>query len=334
MRALITGGAGFVGSHLSETLLQRGYEVSVLDDLSTGSIRNINHLKTHSRFHYVIGSVMERAVLAEMIDECDVVFHLAAAVGVRLIVESPVRTLETNVRGTELVLESAAKKGRKVILTSTSEVYGKSTKIPFEEEDDLVIGPPVRGRWSYACSKAIDEFLALAYHREKQLPVVVVRLFNTVGPRQVGTYGMVLPRFVSWALTGSPIVIHGDGKQSRCFGWVGDVAQALAGLSETESAEGAVFNIGSDEEVSINELAELVKEVTGSESPIVHMTYENAYGRDFEDMRRRVPDLRKIRATIGYAPTKSLRQIVEAVTENFRELGDLRLSAPDLVPVS
>lgn len=318
MRALITGGAGFVGSHLAETLLRNGHEVTVIDDLSTGSIRNISHLKRQPAFSYVIASVMERTILAELIDDCDVVFHLAAAVGVRLIVESPVRTLETNVRGTELVLEAAAKKGKKVLITSTSEVYGKSNKIPFQEDDDLLIGPPVCGRWSYACSKAMDEFLALAYHREKQLPVVIVRLFNTVGPRQVGTYGMVLPRFVNWALRGEPITIHGDGGQSRCFGWVGDVASALMRLVETESTLGSVFNIGSDEEVTINRLAELVKEVTESDSEIIHVPYETAYGPNFEDMRRRVPDLSKIREAVDYSPTKSLREIVEAVAENLR----------------
>jgi UDP-glucose 4-epimerase len=319
MRALITGGAGFVGSHLAETLIERGHDVTVLDDLSTGSIRNVSHLKGQPGFHYVIDSVMEKALLAELVDDCDVVFHLAAAVGVRLIVESPVRTLHTNVRGTELVLEAAAKKRKKVLLTSTSEVYGKSNKIPFAEDDDLLIGPPICGRWSYACSKAMDEFLALAYHREKGLPVIIVRLFNTVGPRQVGTYGMVLPRFVNWALAGKPITIYGDGNQSRCFGWVRDIAAALADLSETEGVEGSVYNIGSAEEVTINQLAELVKEVTGSSSPIVHVSYESAYGGDFEDMRRRMPDLSRIRAAIGYAPTKTLREIVEAVAQNFRD---------------
>jgi UDP-glucose 4-epimerase len=332
MRALITGGAGFIGSHLAEELLRRGYDVSVLDDLSTGSIRNINHLKRLPGFRYVVDSIMEKRVLAEMVDDCDIVFHLAAAVGVRLIVESPVRTLDTNVRGTELVLEAASKKSKKVLITSTSEVYGKSNKIPFEEDDDLLIGPPVRGRWSYACSKAMDEFLALAHHREKQLPVVIVRLFNTVGPRQVGTYGMVLPRFVSWALSGKPIVIHGDGQQSRCFGWVGDITSALVQLAEADAAQGAVFNIGSDEEVTIKNLAELVKEVTGSDSPVVHVSYQDAYGADFEDMRRRVPDLSRIRATIGYAPTKSLRDIVVAVANNLREATHLLPTPSELVP--
>jgi nucleoside-diphosphate-sugar epimerase len=319
MRALITGGAGFVGSHLAEALLQQGNSVTVLDDLSTGSIANIRHLKRDRRFEYVIDSVMNRAVLAELVDECSIVFHLAAAVGVRLVVESPVRTLHTNVRATELVLEAAKKKKKTVLITSTSEVYGKATKIPFQEDDDLVIGPPVRGRWSYACSKAIDEFLAIAYHREYAVPVILVRLFNTVGPRQTGTYGMVLPRFVGQALSGSPITIHGDGTQSRCFGWVGDVVHALIDLSVREGAVGKIFNIGSDEEVSINQLASVIKEVTRSNSPIEHVPYEEVYGKDFEDMCRRVPDLSRIRAAIGYQPTRRLREIVQAVSDSLAE---------------
>ena len=317
MHVLITGGAGFVGSHLAEVLLQQGHNVMVLDDLSTGSIANIRHLKRESRFGYVIDTVMNRGLLAELVDGCDMVYHLAAAVGVRLVVDSPVRTLHTNIRATELVLEAAKKKKKKVLITSTSEVYGKSTKIPFHEDDDLVIGPSVCGRWSYACSKAIDEFLAIAYHREHGLPVVLVRLFNTVGPRQTGMYGMVLPRFVSQALSGSPITIHGDGSQSRCFGWVGDVVNALIRLGSYEEAVGAIFNIGSDEEVTINHLAAVVKEVTGSHSPVRYVSYEEAYGRGFEDMYRRVPDLSRIRAAIGYVPTKSLREIVQAVTSSL-----------------
>ena len=316
MRALITGGAGFIGSHLAEKLINLGYEVSVLDDLSTGSIANINHLKRHPRFHYVIESVMNRSLLAELVDDCDIVFHLAAAVGVRLIVESPVRTLHTNVHGTELVLEAATKKKKRVVITSTSEVYGKSNKIPFQEDDDLVIGSPVCARWSYACSKAMDEFLALSYFREQRLPVLIARLFNTVGPRQIGTYGMVLPRFVSSALAGTPLTIYGDGNQTRCFGWVGDVVSALASLAEAETAD-VVFNIGSDEEVTINQLAAVVKDVTGSDSPVLHVSYEQAYGMHFEDMLRRVPDLSRIRSAIGYVPSKSLRQIVEAVAAGF-----------------
>lgn len=317
MQILITGGAGFIGSHLADALIARGDSVTVLDDLSTGSIANIRQLKGCERFRYIIDSVMNKPVLAELVDEADVVAHLAAAVGVRLIVESPVRTLDTNIRATELVLQAAAKKKKKVLITSTSEVYGKSEKFPFSEDDDLVMGPPVRGRWSYACSKAIDEFLALAYHRERNLPAVIVRLFNTVGPRQTGAYGMVLPRFISQALSGQSITVYGDGTQSRCFTWVGDVVDALVRLLELEGAEGNIFNVGSDEEVSINGLARIVKEVTGSNSPIRYLSYDEAYGADFEDMVRRVPDLSKIRQAIGFTHSKDLRQIVEAVAESI-----------------
>jgi UDP-glucose 4-epimerase len=337
MRALITGGAGFIGSHLAGKLLNSGCQVSVIDDLSTGSMMNIHHLKHEPGFQYVIDSVMNRPLLAELVDDCDVIFHLAAAVGVRLIVESPVRTLHTNVRATDLVLEVASKKKKKVLITSTSEVYGKSERIPFRESDDLVIGPPCCGRWSYACSKALDEFLAIAYNRERQVPVVIVRLFNTVGPRQTGTYGMVLPRFVLQALRNEPITIYGDGTQTRCFGWVGDVVGALVKLAHIPAAESLVFNIGSDEEVSINRLAQVVKEVTGSHSPLQYIPYEEAYGKDFEDMPRRVPDLTRIRTTIGYAPTKMLREIVEAVAGSVKkssepqkhlQVADLALAAP------
>src|SRR5581483_1108002 len=334
MRALITGGAGFVGSHLAERLLESGYDVTVIDDLSTGSMANIRHLKRDPRFHYFIDTVMNRGLLAELVDESEVIFHLAAAVGVRQIVESTVRTLHTNVRATELVLEAAAKKNKKVLITSTSEVYGKSTKIPFHEDDDSVIGPPVRGRWSYACSKAIDEFLAIAYYREKGVPVVITRLFNTVGPRQTGMYGMVVPRFVTQAIAGAPITIFGDGTQSRCFGYVGDVTNALVRLSELDSAVGLVFNVGSDQEVTINELAEVVKDVTGSDSPIRHISYEEAYGENFEDMMRRVPDLTRVREVIGYRTTKNLRQIVQAVADHLTtpKKYDLTTTEVDLVP--
>jgi len=317
MRALITGGAGFIGSHLAGKLIGSGWEVSVIDDLSTGSMTNIYHLKSEPGFQYVIDSVMNRPLLAELVDDCDVVFHLAAAVGVRLIVESPIRTLHTNVRATELVLEAASKKKKKVMITSTSEVYGKSEHIPFQEGGDLVIGPPSCGRWSYACSKALDEFLAVAYSRERQVPVVIVRLFNTVGPRQTGMYGMVLPRFVLQALRNEPITIYGDGTQTRCFGWVGDVVGALVKLAQLPAPDSLVFNIGSDEEVSINELAQIVKEITGSSSPLQYIPYEQAYSKDFEDMPRRVPDLTRIRNTIAYAPTKKLREIVEAVAHSL-----------------
>jgi len=329
MRALITGGAGFIGSHLGEQLLDRGHSVIALDDLSTGSITNIATMKQKPGFQYVIDSIMNRHLLAELVDQVDIVFHLAAAVGVRLIVESPVKTLHTNVHGTELVLETATKKRKKVIVASTSEVYGKSTKIPFSENDDFVIGPPVFGRWSYACSKAMDEFLALSYYRERQLPVVIVRFFNTVGPRQVGMYGMVLPRFVQAALSGSPIRIYGDGEQSRCFGWVGDVVNALVQLGNLREAEGGIFNIGSDEEVTINQLAAIVKSVTNSDSPIEHVSYEEAYGNNFEDMRRRVPDLGRIRGLLGYAPSKTLVDIVQSVA-NYYQIVTHQVA--DLVP--
>jgi UDP-glucose 4-epimerase len=324
MRALITGGAGFIGSHLAGKLLGSGWEVSIIDDLSTGSMTNIQQLKSEVGFQYVIDSVMNRRLLAELVDECDIVFHLAAAVGVRLIVESPIRTLHTNVHATELVLEAASKKKKKVLITSTSEVYGKSEDIPFRESGDLVIGPPRCGRWSYACSKALDEFLAIAYSRERHVPVVIVRLFNTVGPRQTGMYGMVLPRFVLQALRNHPITIYGDGTQTRCFGWVGDVVGALVKLALLPAAEDHLFNIGSDEEVSINDLAQLVKVVTGSSSPLQYVPYEQAYSKDFEDMPRRVPDLGRIRAAIDYAPTKDLREIVEAVAASLTNSADLQ----------
>jgi UDP-glucose 4-epimerase len=317
MRALITGGAGFVGSHLAEALLREGAEVVVIDDLSTGSIDNIEHLKGLKNFSYAIDTLFNRPHLAEHVDRADVIFHLAAAVGVRLIVESPVRTIETNVKGTELVLELAAKKGKKVLLTSTSEVYGKA-KTPFREDDDLVLGPTVKGRWSYACSKALDEFLAIAYWKEKHLPVVIARLFNTVGPRQTGRYGMVIPSFVQQALSGGPITVFGDGNQSRCFAWVGDVVSALIRLSEHPAAVGQVFNVGADTEVRIRDLAEMVKTTTGSSAEITLVPYAEAYGEGFEDMERRVPDLTKIRRLIGYEPTVGLAEILRRVTDHFR----------------
>ncbi len=313
MRVLITGGAGFIGSHLSDAYLERGDEVSIIDDLSTGSIENIAHLKKHPRFHYTIDSVHNQPLLAEMIDGCDVVFHLAAAVGVKLIVESPVRTIETNVRGTETVLALANKKKRKVLITSTSEVYGLSTEVPFREDGNLVMGATTKGRWSYACSKAIDEFLALAYWREKKLPTVVVRLFNTVGPRQTGQYGMVIPTFVRQALAGRPITVYGSGEQTRCFGYVGDVVGALAGLMDKDEAVGEVFNIGSNEEVSIVEVARRVKALTGSKSEIVFVPYDEAYEEGFEDMPRRVPDITKVHNLVGFEPKERLDGILAKV---------------------
>jgi UDP-glucose 4-epimerase len=319
MKVLITGGAGFVGSHLSEALLARGDTVFVLDNLSTGSIDNIEPLKADRRFHYVVDSMMNEPVVAELIDRADVVFHLAAAVGVRLIVESPVNTIETNVHGTEMVLKHANKKKKKVLIASTSEVYGKSDAVPFREDADLVLGPTSKGRWSYACSKAIDEFLALAYWKEKHLPVVVFRLFNTVGPRQTGRYGMVIPNFVKQALLGHPLTVFGDGTQSRCFTYISDVVDALIKLAEHPEAVGQVFNIGNgSEEVTILDLARRVKERTGSKSEIVLVPYDKAYEEGFEDMPRRRPDTGKLRALIGYEPRVHLDEILDHVVEYFR----------------
>lgn len=321
MDALITGGAGFIGSHLAEALLARGDTVYIIDDLSTGSIRNIDHLKSNPRFHYTIDKVENVPVVAELVDRADVVFHLAAAVGVRLVVESPVRTIETNLRGTEIILAQANKKKRPVFFASTSEVYGKREQQPCREDDDLIIGPTTKGRWSYACSKAMDEFLALAYCRERGLPVVIGRFFNTVGPRQTGRYGMVLPTFVRQALAANPITVFGDGEQSRCFGYVGDVVCAVIKLMETPAAVNQVFNIGSDREITINELAAHIKEVTRSSSAIVHIPYDQAYAEGFEDMRRRVPDLSKIRQLIGYEPEVGIDEIIARVVEFQRIRG-------------
>jgi UDP-glucose 4-epimerase len=317
--ALITGGAGFVGSHLAERMLADGHEVMVLDNLSTGSIDNISHLKSHPRFSYVVDSVMNEPQLAEMIDRCDVVFHLAAAVGVKLIVEQPVHTLETNVHGTEVVLKHANKKKKVVFIASTSEVYGKSTDVPFRETADLVLGPTSKHRWAYACSKLIDEFLALAYWKERKLPVVIVRLFNTVGPRQTGQYGMVLPTFVRQALAGQPITVFGDGTQSRSFTYVGDVVDALVRLAHEPRAIGDVFNIGSTSEVTISELAARVKKMTDSASPIEKVPYDVAYEAGFEDMPRRVPDIAKIQSLVGFAPKMGLDDIIRSVVEHVRQ---------------
>jgi UDP-glucose 4-epimerase len=318
MKALITGGAGFVGSHLAEALLARGDEVYVLDDLSTGSIDNIEHLKKSPGFHYAIESIRNEPIVAELVDRVDVVFHLAAAVGVRLIVESPVNTIETNVHGTEAILKVANKKKKKVLIASTSEVYGKSTLVPFREDADLVLGPTHKGRWSYACSKAIDEFLALAYHKEKRLPVVIVRLFNTVGPRQTGRYGMVIPNLVKQAVLGHPLTVYGDGRQSRCFTYVSDVVGVFLKLVDHPNAVGEVFNVGNDrEEVTIYELAQRVKARTGSKSEIVMVPYDQAYEEGFEDMRRRVPDLTKVHALTGYEPKVHLDEILDRVIAYF-----------------
>ena len=319
MRVLITGGAGFVGSHLADGLLARGDEVSVLDDLSTGSIHNIAHLKGHPRFRYTIDSVTNEPLLAELIDHCDAVVHLAAAVGVKLIVEAPVHTIETNVHGTEVVLKHANKKKKLVVIASTSEVYGKSVTVPFREDADLVLGPSNKHRWAYACSKLIDEFLALAYWKERKLQVVIVRLFNTVGPRQTGQYGMVIPSFVRQALSAQPITVFGDGNQSRSFTYVGDVVRAVIALIDEPGAVGQVFNIGNGEEITIGALAGRIRTLTGSSSNIVRIPYEQAYEQGFEDMPRRVPDISKIRALVGYEPTVGLDEILSRVIEYFRQ---------------
>jgi UDP-glucose 4-epimerase len=318
MKVLITGGAGFIGSHLAEEHLKRGDEVYIIDDLSTGSMKNIERIKGLSNFHSYPDSVTNHHLTAELVDMCDEIYHLAAAVGVRLIVESPVRTIETNIRGTEVVLHHAAKKRKRVLITSTSEVYGKRDRVPFSEDDDLMMGATNKGRWSYACSKAIDEFLAVAYWKERKVPTVIARLFNTVGPRQTGRYGMVIPNFVRQALAGKDITVYGDGSQSRCFTHVSDVVGALMRLIESQKAVGEVYNIGSDREVTILELAERVKSLTGSDSRIVFVPYDQAYEEGFEDMQRRIPDLSKIHKLIDYQPTFDLDEILEGVIAHHR----------------
>jgi UDP-glucose 4-epimerase len=318
MKYLITGGAGFIGSHLAEELLHRGNEVFIVDDLSTGSIENVRHLKTNTRFHYVVDTCANVQLMAELVDTCDRIYHLAAAVGVKLIVESPVRTIETNVHLTETVLTLASKKKRPILVASTSEVYGKSERLPFREDGDLVLGATNKGRWSYACSKAIDEFLAIAYWKEKKLPTVIVRLFNTVGPRQTGQYGMVVPTFVRQALTGKPITVFGDGKQSRCFTHVADVIRALIGLMESERSYGQVYNVGNTVEISMGDLARQVREMCDSRSDIELIPYSKAYEEGFEDMPRRIPDLSKITAAIGWTPTIPLVKILTDVIADCR----------------
>ncbi len=318
-RFLITGGAGFIGSHLTETLLARGDDVHILDDLSTGQIANLDAARANPRLHVAVDTFANEPLLAELIDRCDAVFHLAATVGVMLIVHDPIRTIETNIRGTELVLRHAAKKKKRVLVASTSEVYGKGAKIPLAEDDDMLMGPTSKARWSYACSKAVDEFLGLAYWKAKDLPVVITRLFNTVGPRQVGQYGMVVPRFVQQALAGGPITVYGDGQQSRCFGYVGDVVPALVKLIETPEAAGQVFNVGSDQEITIQKLAEKVRDKVNPALAIVNVPYDKAYEAGFEDLKRRVPDLSKIRRVIGYAPRHSLDQILDLVIAHQKQ---------------
>ena len=318
MRILLTGGAGFVGSHLADALVSQGHHVTVVDDLSTGSLDNLAQLGSNPSLRVSVDSVMNEPVMADLIRDADVVFHLAAAVGVKLIVEAPVRTIETNVQGTEIVLRQAALHNKRTVIFSTSEVYGKSTAVPFSEDADLVMGPTPKHRWAYACSKAIDEFLALAYHKERGLPVIIVRLFNTVGPRQTGRYGMVIPNFVRQALVGEPITVHGDGTQTRSFTYVGDVVRGLIALMEAPAAIGQVVNIGNTQEISIMDLARRVKAATGSRSEIVLIPYDQAYEAGFEDMPRRVPDLTRIAQLVGYAPTLDLDGILAKVIEDQR----------------
>jgi len=319
VRYLITGGAGFIGSHLTERLLEQGERVVLLDNLSTGSMENIRHLKGSERLEYHLDGIENRQLLAELVDDADVIIHLAAAVGVKLIVESPVRTIETNVNGTQLILEAACKKKKLLLIASTSEVYGKNTQVPFHEDADLVLGPTTKGRWSYAASKALDEFLALSYWKEKKQPVIVVRFFNTVGPRQTGRYGMVLPNFVKRALEQAPIEVYGDGTQSRCFCDVRDTVEALMRLIPQERALGEVVNIGNTEEVSIENLAKIVKQRTGSSSAIQFIPYDKAYEPGFEDMMRRVPCIDKLVTLTGFRPQTSLAQIIDRVSAYFRQ---------------
>jgi UDP-glucose 4-epimerase len=322
MNVLITGGAGFIGSHLAERLLEQGEQVRVIDNLSTGSAQNIQHLKSVRGFQCFTDTITNLRLMKELIDEADVIYHLAAAVGVRLIVESPTQAMETNIRGTEVVLELAAKKKKRVLITSTSEVYGKRNHVPFREDDDLVLGPPDKGRWSYACSKLIDEFLAVAYWKESGLPTVIARLFNVVGPRQTGRYGMVIPNLVKQALSGREMTVFGDGSQCRCFTHVNDAVGALVALAESPATNGEVYNIGSTEEISILELAHKIKKMTGSDSRIVLVSYEKAYKDGFEDMMRRVPDLAKIERAIGYRPSMDLDEIlVGTIHYHLDEMG-------------
>jgi len=331
MRVLITGGAGFIGSHLAEALLKRGDQVDVLDDLSTGRIENIAHLRSHPDFSYTIGSVTDESAVADLMDQCDMTFHLAAAVGVRLVVSRPVHTIETNVHGTETVLRQAARQKKLVVVASTSEVYGKSAVFPFREDADLVLGPPNKTRWGYASSKLIDEFLALAYWQEQQVPVIVVRFFNTVGPRQSDRYGMVIPNFVRQALGDEPLIVHGDGSQTRSFTWVGDVVAGLLALIAEPRSVGQVFNIGNGAEVSIRDLAMKIIAMTGSDSTLEFVSHHQIFGQNFEDMARRVPDISKIQNFVGYKPTVHLEEILARTIDYWAPKHSIALPARHIV---
>jgi len=330
MKALITGGAGFIGSHMAERLLQAGHEVTLLDNLSTGRYENIAHLDGHPRLRFVVGTILNETLVDKLVERCDVIFHLAAAVGVELIIQKPLESLMTNIRGSEVILEMAHRYRKKVLIASTSEIYGKNINGPLREDTDRVLGSPLKSRWSYSTSKAVDEILAYVYWKEKGVPTVIVRLFNTVGPRQSGAYGMVLPRFVSQALSGEPLLVHGSGKQSRCFLHVTDVVNALVKLIEHPRAVGDVFNLGSQEEVTIEALAALVIRLTKSSSRIVYVPYEEAYEEGFEDMPRRVPDTSKVRDLIGFQPTMNLEEIIQSVVDSMRH----SLPAPATRPAS
>ncbi|PPB79518.1 UDP-glucose 4-epimerase [Albidovulum inexpectatum] len=318
MKILITGGAGFIGSHLAERLIREGHDVTALDDLSTGRRENLVSIAAHPRFRLVEGSVLDTDLVEDLVDACDLVFHLAAAVGVKLIMEQPSRSILTNVGGTEAVLKAALRDRKPVFVASTSEVYGKSTRLPFHEDDDLVIGATRNLRWSYASAKQIDEFLALAFAREADLPVVILRFFNTTGPRQTGRYGMVVPNFVQAALEDRPLTVHGDGQQSRCFGHVADVVEALVRLMDCDAARGRVFNIGNDQEVTIRALAERIIAMTGSNAPIIHVPYESVYPEGFEDMARRIPDVSRLEQTIGFRPRRGLDEIIADIVAEKR----------------
>jgi len=319
MRALITGGCGFIGSHLAEALLARGDHVTVVDDLSTGRFENVRHLVGQPGFQFAIESILNETVMDRLVSECDIIYHLAAAVGVELVVREPIRVIETNIKGAETIFRVAARYRKKVMLASTSEIYGKGAKVPFGEEDDRILGPTTRSRWSYSCSKAMDEFLGLAYCKQVHLPVVVLRYFNTVGPRQTGRYGMVVPRFVGQALLDEPLTVYGDGRQSRCFGYVGDIVEATVALADCDRAVGEVFNLGSSEEVTIAELAERTIALCNGSSEIVYVPYEQAYEKGFEDMRRRVPDTTKVREYTGWQHAESLDGILRRTIAYMRE---------------